>query len=351
MSVALVASVVSLVDSIDLTVLTMYGYQRHFAVVTPRNALAVPEDIAERIRSLPDTGSVYPARPAFTVVKTIFGKMPFVVFGLPPQGRAEILQRCGLRIASGRLPRDGRPEVALSAEIARNRRLHLGDVVLEPNSEDSYSLVPVRLVGTLQGPVWLATTSESFVRAHFPVAPRALVVTSRDPDRQGALDRALERAVPRARSRVWTYRALVRDTREALSSLYLILAVVIAIIVFSIAFLTGMLANIYFTQRLPEFATLAAIGWQRRALLLRVLGETALLCTVGWAVGALATVGLLSAIKSWIMHPRGLLLEPLDVAAYRFTLPLPITITLFALVAVWLRLKRLDPVSIIERRQ
>src|SRR5258706_15261980 len=34
-AVALVASVVTLVNSIDLTVMTMYGYQRHFSVITP----------------------------------------------------------------------------------------------------------------------------------------------------------------------------------------------------------------------------------------------------------------------------------------------------------------------------
>jgi len=350
-SVALVASVVSLVDSIDLTVLTMYGYQKHFAVVTPRNALAVSPEIADVLRRQPRVAEIYPARPAFTVVKTIFGKMPFVVFGLPPEGRQCALARCGLRVASGRLPEEGKPEVALHADIARNRRLRLGDVVLEPDSEDSYSIVPMKLVGTFEGPVWLAMTSESFIRRHFPVAVQGYVVFARNAAEQRVLDRALDRAVDNRRARVWTYATLVKDTKDALSSLYLIMTVVIAIIVFAIAFLTGMLANIYFTQRLPEFATLAAIGYQRRALLLRVLGETGLLCLIGWALGSVVTVGVLYGIKAWIMTPRGMLLDPFDFAAYRFTIPLPLTIAAFALIAIGRRLWRLDPVSVIERRQ
>src|SRR2546421_4390580 len=95
-AVALVASVVSLVDSIDMTVLTMYGYQRYFSVVTPRNALAVSDDIRDVIRRQPRVTRLYTGRPAFTVVKTIFGKMPFVVFGMPVAARAEIMERCGL---------------------------------------------------------------------------------------------------------------------------------------------------------------------------------------------------------------------------------------------------------------
>ncbi|MCC6731267.1 MAG: hypothetical protein IT208_18235 [Chthonomonadales bacterium] len=350
-AVALVASIVSIVDSIDLTVLTMYGYQRHFAVVTPRNALTVSPDIDLAVRSLPGVGRIFTARPAFTVVKTVFGKMPYVVFGLPPAGRAEVFRRCRLSMVSGRMPAEGKAEVALSEEIARNRRLQLGSVVLSPESEDSYATVPMRLCGTFRGPVWLALTSESFIADNFAVAPRGLVVTAAAPGGQRALDSALTRSVDRARARVWTYDRLVRDTHDALSSLYLIMAIVVGIVVFAIAFLTGLLANIYFTQRLPEFATLAAIGYQRAGLLARALGEIALLCSAGWLFGALLTAGVLSTLRETVMVPRGLLLDPFDMGAYRYTLPLPLAIASFAIVAMARRLRALDPVSIIERRQ
>ena len=52
-AVSLVASVVTLVASIDLTVLTMYGYNRYFTVITPRNALSVSADVDKTIKSEP----------------------------------------------------------------------------------------------------------------------------------------------------------------------------------------------------------------------------------------------------------------------------------------------------------
>jgi hypothetical protein len=350
-AVALVASVVSVVDSIDMTVLTMYGYQRFYSVVTPRNALTVSPDIETKVRAAAPRADIYNARPAFTVVKTIFGKMPFVVFGLPPEARTKILERSGLRLASGRLPAEGMPEVALHADIARNRKLKLGDIVLEPESEDSYSIVPVKLVGTFQGPVWLAMTSETFVRDNFPVSPRGLIIMARSETEQRALDRHLGTVIDKSRSRLWTYASLVLETKDALSSLYLIMNVVISIIIFAIAFLTGMLANIYFMQRLPEFATLLAIGYQRRWLMRRVLAETAVLCVIGWTLGSLLTIGLLLGIKAWLMTPRGLLLDPFDFMAYRYTIPLPVAIAFFAVGPISRRLRTLDPVTIIERRQ
>jgi ABC-type lipoprotein release transport system permease subunit len=350
-AVALVASVVTLVDSIDLTVMTMYGYQRHFSAITPRNSLVLNQDIADEAKRDPRIVGFYPTRPAFTVVKTIFGKMPFVVFGLDENARNELLDRCGLRIKTGRMVEEGAPEVLLHEDIALNRHLKLGDIVLEPSSEDSYSPVPARLVGTLSGPVWLAITSESFVKARFLVSPQGYVVMAGSESEQRALDRSLDKVLDKSRSRLWTYSSLVRDTREALSSLYLIMNVVIAIIIFAIAFLTGMLANIYFMQRLPEFATLAAIGYQRHALLRRVLAETGFLCVFGWALGSLLTIVVLISIRETIMRPRGLLLDAFDVAAYRYTIPLPLSICFFAVWPISRKLRSLDPVSIIEKRQ
>jgi len=222
--------------------------------------------------------------------------------------------------------------------------------VLKPEIEDSYSLVPMKLVGTFKGPVWLAVTSRTFIENNFPVAPRGRLIIADSVELQGPLDHALEAKIDKGRARVWTYHGLVEETREALSSLYLIMNVVIGIIVFSIAFLLGMLSSIYFTQRLPEFATLAAIGYQRSGLLARVIAEITLLCTLGWILGSILTFAVLTCIKAWIMYPRGLLLNPLDWTAYRYTLPLPIAIVVFSVIAIWNRLRKLDPVSIIERR-
>jgi len=76
--------------------------------------------------------------------------------------------------------------------------------------------------------------------------------------------------------------------RDSLSSMFLIMGAVNGTVIFVIALMSGMLSNIYFTQRLAEFAVLAAIGYQRTRLIARVIGETALMTLVGWIVGAIA---------------------------------------------------------------
>jgi predicted lysophospholipase L1 biosynthesis ABC-type transport system permease subunit len=290
-------------------------------------------------------------------VKTVFGKMPFVVFGMTPRDTDRILGRCNIKLLKGRMPIDGAAEVAMSEEIARNQRIKIGDVVLKPDSEDSFAAIPAKLVGTFKGPVWLAVTTRRFIEENFPVAPEGVIITSPDhPSRsemaeeQSVLDKRIGDVIDKGRGRQWTYATLVRETHDSLSSLYLILNVVIGIVVFAIAFLVGMLSNIYFTQRLPEFATLAAIGHSRRSMMARAISETAVLCGVGWLLGAFCTYLLLRVLQIVLMEPRGLLLNPVDFTAYFYTLPLPLAIAGFAVFAIGIKLKRLDPITVIERR-
>lgn len=352
LAVSLVASIVTIVHSIDLTIFTLYGYNRYLTGITPRNALDIDESEIAKVRKLPELGSLYASHSYQTMIKTIFGKMVFPIFGLEPAARAELLDRCHVRLAAGRLPEDGRPEAAISDLVARNLGLRVGDILSRPEYSDSYAPVPVRLVGTLKGPVWLGITSKALVDRESPyniVGYLAFARTDR-PDDQARLAESIDRVVSKNKGRVWKFAGLVQEARSALSNLYLIMDIVIGIIVFAISFVCGLLFNIYFTQRMPEIAMLSAIGYARSRLVARAMGEAILLCIFGWGVGGLVTAGLLLAIREVFMSPRGLLLDPVDLNAFAFTLPVPIVIVLFALCTIGLRLATLDAVSIIERR-
>jgi ABC-type lipoprotein release transport system permease subunit len=350
LAVVLIASVVTIVRSIDLTVFTLYGYNRYLVGLVPRNALTIDAAQMQKYRALPEIGALHGAHSYQAQVKTIFGKMVFPIFGLEPEARQLIMERCGVRLAAGRMPAEGAPEAAISEEVARNLGIQLGDILAHPDSEDSYAPVTIRLVGLFRGPVWLGLTSKSLVDANSPFTWQGYLAFPRTPSEQAALDAAIDRVTDKSKARAWKFSTLVRETQTALSNLYLILNLVIGIIVTVISFVCGLLSNIYFTQRLPEIATLYAIGYARRRLLRRAALETALLCLFGWVLGALLTTALLYAVRALLLTPRGLLLNPVDVTAFVFTLPLPLAVSAFAVATIALRLKTLDPVSIIERR-
>lgn len=350
LAAASVASVVTIVHSIDLTVYTLYGSNRYMTGITPRNAITIDEEVVSKVRNLPEVGFLCPSHSYQTMVKTIFGKMPFPIFGLDARGRKLMMERSGVSLAQGRLIEDGKPEALISEDVARNLGVRIGDVISQPESTDSFAPEPVRLVGTLRGKVWLGLTSRALVDRLSPYTFHGYIAFAPTTAGQRRLDKAIEHILDKKRAREWQFSGLVKETRSSLSNLYLIMNIVIGIIVFAISFVCGLLSNIYFTQRLPEIATLSAIGYSRAKLLWRAVAETGILCAVGWLMGACLTVGLLQVVRLIALAPKGLLLNPVDPDSFLLTLPLPITITAFAFFTIWWRLNTLDPVSIIERR-
>ncbi|MER3401747.1 MAG: hypothetical protein C4336_00395 [Armatimonadota bacterium] len=350
LAVLTIASVVALLNSIDRTILKIYDYNRYFAAISPRGAERLKPELMERIQNAPGYQMHFETVVSFMNAETIVGKMPFVIFGLKQEHVELLVARCRLRLAQGRYPEPNQPEVALSEPLMRNKKLRMGDVLLSPLIPDQYAPVPVRVVGVLEGDTWLAIASYEFIRNNFFAPVRNLIVFASDVRTQSQLDQWLRENLRGEQARVWTYAELQEETHKAFQNLYFITGIVVVVVAFMLATMTGLLANIYFQQRLVEFGLLQAIGYTRRELLWRVSTETIVVVLLGWGLGVVVTLGVLFWAKSAVMKPRGLYLEPLDPIAYRYTLPVPLMVLAFALFTIGWRLRTFDPVAIVERR-
>ncbi len=353
LSVFLIASVVTIVNSIDLTVLTIYGYTRFFTPVIPRGGhLRVSAGALDAIDRTPGHGRTMESSGFFFDVNTVFGQFPFVCLGVADSDRDYLIRRCGDRLSVGRMPVAGAPEAVVSEGIARNRKLSLGSTLASPSDTGSLFTVPmpVKVVGILRGPTWISFTSKEFTDGALPLVPHSVLVTTSDPRDQVGFGDRLHGLVDPRRVEVFSFHSLVHELRTTLSSMYLIMALVNGTVIFVVALMSGMLSNIYFSQRITEFAVLAAIGVRRGTLILHAVSETAILTSVGWVLGIATTWGIMSALRGRVFEPRGMLIDPHDWFAYAYTLPIPICITLFAVATIGIRLSQLDPVTIIERR-
>jgi hypothetical protein len=354
LSVFLIASVVTIVNSIDLTVLTIYGYTRYFNPVIPRAGhLRVDAPTLARIAAEPDRDRTIDASGFFFNINTVFGSLPFVCLGVDDADRDYLMHRAGDSLGAGRMPKSGLPEAVVSEGIVRNRKLKIGDIIASPDDSGSSLLsVPdqVKLVGILNGPTWLAFTSKDYTDDALPLVPHSVLVTTHNVNHQVAFGDLLYDTLDKRHVQVFSFHRLVDELRKTLSSMYLIMALVNGTVIFVVALMAGMLSNIYFTQRVSEFAVLAAIGLRRRLLVWHAVSETAILTSVGWVVGILVTWAAMSALRGSVFEPRGMLINPHDPFAYMYTLPIPLCISLFAVLTLSVRLSQLDPVTIIERR-
>lgn len=353
LSVFLVAAVVTIVNSVDLTVTTIYNYTKIATIVIPqRTGFEVDDKNRAIVQAEPGVERVIESSGFFMNLNTVFGGTPFIAFAIPVEDRDYLLRKSGDWLAQGRLPIPGEAEAVLSDGLVRNKKLKIGDIVAGPDDQGGIAgcPVPVKLVGILHGPTWIAFTSPEFANKAMPLFTKHLVVTAKDTRQLPAISRKIIKDVDRSRAEVLSYSSLVGQLRKSLASMYLIMSLVNAMVILVVALMSGMLSNIYFTQRITEFAILCAIGMRRSILLVHAVSETAVVTAIGWAAGVIVTWTMMAYMRGSVFEPRGMLINPRDPLAVLYTVPIPIIITAFALATIAYRLSRLDPVSIIERR-
>ncbi|HVT11934.1 MAG TPA: ABC transporter permease [Fimbriimonadaceae bacterium] len=352
LAVMLIAGIVAMIDSITYSIQTIYAYSANFLAINPRgDPLSTPRLRMEVERHTPvKLERVMICRAAGTQVNSIVGKWPFVVLGLQQHDFDFWLKRLEVTGIDGRLPRPDKAEMLVSDPVARNLHLHIGSVVLKPDSQESYSPYPVKVVGIAHTDEWtMVTDYEYLAKNHFPPIDDLLFFAYNRAD-QIKLDEWGFEHFKGERAALWAYREINRQTHTMFHTLFAILNVVIGLLVVVITVMMGMLINIYLSQRLVEFGLLQALGYTKRQLFRRVFKESAIVVVAGWVLGVGLGYVLLFIVKRTLMDPNAYEVLVNDPVAFRYTLPIPIAIMLVAGLTVYLRFRNFDPVSVVERR-
>lgn len=352
LAVMLIAGIVSLMNSIPLSIRTIYAYSELQLGVTPRGDSSRLPEIRERIerQSPVPIEHVMTVRTAGAEVQSIVGKWPFAVLAMTQEDMRFYLDRVKPKRVQGRLPEAGAAEALISEPVARNLGLKMGDTLLGPEVQGRFSRQNVTIVGIAETAYWLMVIPiEYHTLNHFPPID-ALMVFARTPSEQRLLDDWAVEAFKGEPAQILAYRNLQEETDDMFRILYKILNVVIGTLVLVITFMMALLMNIYQSQRIQEFGLLQALGYTKRKLLARVIGESVLVVVGGWILGVLAAFGMLNVVRDAIFFDQAFALDTLDRVAYLYTLPVPLAILIAASYTVFLRFRRFDPVGVVERR-
>jgi ABC-type antimicrobial peptide transport system permease subunit len=352
MAVILIQSVITLINSIPLSIRTIYGYSAGFLGVSPRlDPSATPRYVEMLTKKTPvPIGKVSICRASPTQVKSIVGKWPFAVLALDTPDIQYYFERQQMGELTGRLPNRGAAEMVVSELVARNLGAKIGTVLLSPEDSNSFMYEPVKVVGIVKGDKWLMVADRAFYERVQPIKLDLAVIYTKDPKDQPAYDRWATAKLKGESAQLFAFHEIEEQASEMFAVLYQVLNVVIGILVLVITAMMAMLMNIYQNQRMTEFGLLQAIGYTRRQLILRVVAEAVIVVVVGWILGVALSLGLLSILKAKLMDPRAFALNIFDPMALLYTGPVPVAIFLAAVFAVVHRFYKFDPVSIVERR-
>jgi ABC-type antimicrobial peptide transport system permease subunit len=279
------------------------------------------------------------------------------VYGVSESDLPRLLELYGLHVGQGRMLQPRSNEILISAAVAANRGLHVGDVIGGKTGSDDTLVVdylPVEMVvaGILKPDrPWINFASYEYLQSHELTASEKpnLLIIPRQGQKQ-ALDDWLEHSLDPTRVNVITHAIKAREYKEMTTTTVLILALLEYMIAAVAAIALATLNHIFFTQRRQEFGILNAIGRSRRWLVLRTMKETSSILGIAWVIGAVACAGGLLAVQNLVYGPRSLSVNFFNPMPWMLTMSLPLTVILVSAGAVTWMLRGIDPVSIVERR-
>jgi ABC-type lipoprotein release transport system permease subunit len=332
-------------------------YLQQVSVVSPIHSELDP-GVVGQIKSHPTVARTIPAiRLGMQMVLPPGGGTDVNIYGVSEADLPVLLESYGLHVQEGRLPRPRSNEMVLSAAIATNRYLHVGDVIGGETANGEAFVVddlPTEMVvaGVLSPDrPWIGFASYEYLHSHELTSSRSprLLIIPRQGQKQ-ALDSWLEGSMASTQAQVITHAMMEREYREMMTTTVLTFAALEYMIAAVAAIALATLNHIFFTQRREEFGILNALGRSRRWLVLRTMKETGSVAGIAWVAGAvLCGVGLLG-VQSLVYGPRGLTVDFTSLSPWLLTLPLPLSVVAASAGVVAWMLHRLDPVSVIERR-
>jgi ABC-type lipoprotein release transport system permease subunit len=330
------------------------------SAVSPNKGPLEPS-LIERIRENPAVArviGVYTFSPVKISIPPMFPNQPVETLCVTAGDMAYLVDLYRLELAQGRLPQAGTNEVVISWAVSKNRNIHLGDVIGDPE-HPVYSgapSLPIPIVvsgifapaGTLSKETWLSFMSLEYVEP-YRQSDLSLIVVPRAGQR-AALNDWLEKEISGEGRLVLTHENQRAAFQKEMGSMLFTFSLMECVIALVAALTLAGLHYLFVAGREAELATLHALGFTRRQLTGRILGEMFFTVCAAWSAGLAGCLAVLVFLQYGLLASVGLQLNFFNPAPWLVTLPIPAAVLAAgAGLTAWM-LSRLDPISILERR-
>jgi hypothetical protein len=352
---ALILAVVTPLTGFEATIEANLAPLSVYTGLTPLRKNAFDDELLRIVEANPALERHLEAKAVWMRMPAIVGEDASMLVALRPDDQGEFLRRVGDRLGEGAFPSPGTDGAAIHRDVARARGLSIGSRF--GRLVDAEDLTPgsFTVTGIVDGParvgvVDLAYASRpTFILAQIP--PFRIVYAK--PGRKVESDEYLNDAKDAdgsAAFRVWDEAFWRRRTEKLLSNLPVILNAIVGAITVIITLVVILLNLIAFQARSDEFGLLLAVGVSRARLVRKVVVESFLIAVFAWALGLSLGYAFVLTYDRLFLEPKAILIRLFDVYPLALASVLPFVAAAVSAAVLARRLRRLDPVAIIQRR-
>jgi predicted lysophospholipase L1 biosynthesis ABC-type transport system permease subunit len=361
-----IAFVIGLVATLEVAIITpMNAFEATtdvyirpleiLTIVTPLSKSDFDEALTKQLDDNPHMERRLRAKTVWIDTPAIIGELTSPLIALTPDDQPEFLRRMGLELVEGKLPEEASPGAAVHKAILDARGMKIGDefgrlVNLDDRTPGRFEVVGVLDGESRVGLVDLGYASvPTFVLARRP-AFQAIYAKPGEKRQSDEYLRGVKDAEGRKAFRVVDERWARELAEKSLKNLPLIVGFITLLDALIVGFVVMLINVISFQARTDEFALYMAVGHRRGRLVRKLTAEATLTSLLGWLIGVVLGLGIVALYDELVLDPRAIVIRRFDPEAILYTTMVPILSALASAVALSLRLRRMDPVAVIQRR-
>jgi putative ABC transport system permease protein len=264
------------------------------------------------------------------------------------------LDKNGDTLKEGRMPENNTNEIAVHWRVMANKHWKIGQEVGNDKDSDEWLTGTYKIVGTLDGPdIALVGTQTSRERQYMKnkldlSKPIAYAIFPKD-GKLEAVNKTLD-GFDKSDAVINNYSQMKKIFDKSLSSLDTTMLAIILIVTLILSISVGALMYLIYLQRSDEFGILTAMGYRKGFIYRLIFKEVLSLDLIGWAVGIIFTYFVVDLLNSLVYIPQGTTLDFFTPKVFEYTLAIPLMVALFSILPILTKMRKQDPITIIERR-
>jgi putative ABC transport system permease protein len=358
LAVSVVSFITSLVTSlmVDANKTYLDGLLKMSYISPTSSSMFLSDSTVKKVNGFSNVDHTYNVNIQDTTMTALMGNIGTQVF-IPDKVAdiSKIMRDMDVKLSAGRLPSARGYEIAMSERLLKNKGLKIGDYIGSDVNDQEYLNGKYRIVGSLKGEsiVSLANKStyiESLKSSGMKIAKSMGMIVISKAGKLSKMNKQLASISSKTAS-VTTYDSVLKILNSELASANTLLTIIIIVVVFIISLSIGAMIYIVYMNRSEEFGILHAIGYRKSFINNMIFKELVSLSAVCWVGGYLFSWLLISGINKFLLQPKGQALYFFSTTGLLNTLIIPVMVVLCATVPIFRKLKKWDPIAVIERRE
>jgi putative ABC transport system permease protein len=332
---------------------------KYFSVVSSVDGEYFLKDtVVEKLKANKDIEKLLPVDIGMTSIKlSIGGNTSVPVSFMSKSGQQYLMDKMGDYVSEGHMPADGTNEIAVHWRIMANKKWKIGDTIGSFKDSSEALSGKYKIVGKIDGPSIVVFGAESYKQEQFKKQlgsitkvnkPMAYLVFPKEGQRE-KINQYLNN-FDKTQVSTYNYDEMKKQLDDVLAGLNSTIIFIILIVIFILSISVGALMYVIYIQRSDEFGIMYAMGYRRKFIKTMIVKEIMSLNFISWIVGLIFTFGIITLLNALVYNPKGDILNMFAVNVFLYTFIIPIMVGLFSILPIAMRLRKWDPVAVIERR-